>query len=38
MQRLVICPEHGGMDADVNGARNIATRAGLGSGQDARAA
>ena len=24
---------HGTMDADVNGARNIATRAGLGSGQ-----
>lgn len=36
-QALVICPVHGGMDADVNGARNIATRAGLGSGQ-ARAA
>lgn len=32
-QDLVICPVHGGMDADVNGARNIATRAGLGSGQ-----
>jgi putative transposase len=32
-QALVICPVHGGMDADVNGARNIATRAGLGSGQ-----
>jgi putative transposase len=32
-QDLVICPEHGGMDADVNAARNIATRAGLGSGQ-----
>lgn len=37
-QKTVICPEHGAMDADVNGARNIATRAGLGSGQDARAA
>ena len=36
-QALVICPVHGGMDADVNGARNIYTRAGLGSGQ-ARAA
>jgi transposase len=33
----VICPAHGAMDADVNGARNIAARAGLGSGQ-ARAA
>jgi len=32
-QDLVICPEHGGMDADVNAARNIAARAGLGSGQ-----
>jgi putative transposase len=32
-QSLVICPVHGGMDADVNGARNIYTRAGLGSGQ-----
>jgi putative transposase len=31
-QNLVICPEHGGMDADINAARNIATRAGLGSG------
>jgi putative transposase len=29
----VICPAHGQMDADINGARNIATRAGLGSGQ-----
>jgi putative transposase len=36
-QDLVICPEHGGMDADVNAARNIATRAGLGSGQAATA-
>ncbi len=32
-QDTVICPEHGAMDADVNGARNIFTRAGLGSGQ-----
>jgi putative transposase len=32
-QDTVICPEHGGMDADVNAAINIATRAGLGSGQ-----
>ena len=32
-QDTVICPEHGAMDADVNGAINIATRAGLGSGQ-----
>jgi putative transposase len=29
----VICPVHGGLDADLNGARNIAARAGLGSGQ-----
>ena len=32
-QDTVICPVHGAMDADVNGARNIASRAGLGSGQ-----
>jgi putative transposase len=32
-QNLVICPEHGWMDADINAARNIVTRAGLGSGQ-----
>jgi len=32
-QKIVICPVHGPMDADVNGARNIASRAGLGSGQ-----
>jgi putative transposase len=32
-QDTVICSAHGQMDADVNGARNIATRAGLGSGQ-----
>ena len=37
-QDTVICPVHGAMDADVNGAINIATRAGLGSGQAARAA
>jgi putative transposase len=29
----VVCPVHGELDADLNGARNIATRAGLGSGQ-----
>jgi putative transposase len=32
-QDTVICPAHGRMDADLNAARNIATRAGLGSGQ-----
>jgi putative transposase len=32
-QDTVICPTHGRMDADINGARNIAARAGLGSGQ-----
>jgi len=32
-QDIVICPTHGKIDADLNGARNIATRAGLGSGQ-----
>ena len=32
-QKTVICPVHGEMDADVNGARNIYSRAGLGSGQ-----
>jgi len=32
-QHMVICPTHGTIDADINGARNIATRAGLGSGQ-----
>jgi putative transposase len=32
-QSVVICPTHGRIDADINGARNIATRAGLGSGQ-----
>ena len=30
---IVICPVHGVIDADVNGALNIASRAGLGSGQ-----
>ena len=34
----VICPEHGSIDADVNGAKNIYTRAGLGSGQAAEVA
>jgi len=37
-QKTVICPVHGAMDADVNGARNIASRAGLGSGQAPTAA
>ena len=32
-QDTVVCPVHGAIDADVNGARNIAFRAGLGSGQ-----
>jgi putative transposase len=32
-QDTVICSVHGMLDADLNGARNIATRAGLGSGQ-----
>ena len=32
-QDTVICSTHGTIDADLNGARNIATRAGLGSGQ-----
>jgi putative transposase len=32
-QDIVFCPAHGVLDADLNGARNIATRAGLGSGQ-----
>jgi putative transposase len=32
-QDTVICPTHGTIDADTNGARNIAARAGLGSGQ-----
>jgi putative transposase len=37
-QKIVICPVHGAIDADVNGARNIASRAGLGSGQATPAA
>ena len=37
-QKIVICPVHGLIDADVNAARNIASRAGLGSGQAAGAA
>jgi putative transposase len=32
-QETVICPTHGTIDADLNAARNIATRAGLGSGR-----
>jgi putative transposase len=32
-QDTVVCPVHGDLDADLNGARNIATRAGLGSGR-----
>jgi putative transposase len=32
-QAVVVCPTCGEHDADLNGARNIATRAGLGSGQ-----
>ena len=32
-QDAVVCPIHGQLDADHNGACNIATRAGLGSGQ-----
>jgi putative transposase len=32
-QNTVVCPVHGELDADLNGARNIAIRAGLGSGQ-----
>lgn len=37
-QDTVICPRCGLHDADVNGARNIAARAGLGSAQAASAA
>ena len=37
-QDTVICPVLGPMDADVNGARNVYARAGLGSGQAAQAA
>ena len=32
-QEIVVCSVHGELDADLNGARNIAARAGLGSGQ-----
>jgi putative transposase len=32
-QDTVVCPVRGALDADLNGARNIASRAGLGSGQ-----
>ena len=32
-QKIVICPTHGEIDADVNGAKNVYARAGLGSGQ-----
>jgi len=38
VQDTVICPACGPMDADVNGAINIASGAGLGSGQVAGAA
>jgi putative transposase len=34
----VVCPHCGEIDADLNGARNIYTRAGLGSGREAQAA
>ena len=37
-QDTVICPDCGPHDADVNGARNIYARAGLGSGRAAAAA
>jgi putative transposase len=37
-QDTVICPHCGLWDADVNGARNVYARAGLGSGQAAKAA
>jgi putative transposase len=32
-QDTVVCPAHGELDADLNGARTIASRAGLGCGQ-----
>ena len=32
-QDTIVCPTHGELDADLNGARNIAARAGLGYGQ-----
>src|SRR4029453_755772 len=35
-QDTVVCPVHGELDADLNGARNIAARAGLGSGKPPR--
>jgi putative transposase len=34
-QDTVVCPRCGPLDADLNAARNVATRAGLGSGQAA---
>ncbi len=37
-QDTVVCPQCGEIDADLNAARNIHTRAGLGSGQAAPAA
>jgi putative transposase len=37
-QDTVLCPQCGELDADLNGARNIYTRAGLGSGRAAQAA
>jgi putative transposase len=37
-QKIVVCPVHGVIDADINGALNIASRAGLGSGQAPTAA
>jgi putative transposase len=37
-QKIVICPVHGEIDADLNGAKNIYARAGLGSGQATTAA
>ncbi len=37
-QDTVICPVHGPIDADVNGACNVFARAGLGSGQATRTA
>ncbi len=37
-QDTVVCPEHGELDADWNGAANIFTRAGLGSSEAAQAA
>jgi putative transposase len=37
-QEIVTCPDHGDIDADLNAAINIASRAGLGSGQAATTA